>query len=366
MVNVRDYGAKGDGVADDSRAIQRAIEAAAAIPDAVVSIPAGTYFISRGLYISRPVRIVGAGMDQAILLARSEIRMVGIENTSGVEIAGLTLQGMGTHGKYGPAIELIDAGGVTIRECRLRDIPETAVSLWHVSDVTISGCHFIGTRYSGVRLQHPGAGNVNRNVTIRACTFEQINTSMTSGNAPVQCHGGEPDARHEYVTVEGNLITTSGVGIGLDDVDYGVVLNNRITGAGLGYEGIAFCGSHNVVSGNQINNYGAAGILLWGVAYRPIANNTISGNTCWDNSQGIAIVCGQDGTVIDGLQVVENRCFASSPASRQQYGVQNYIDGTTNFTWRNVVIANNDLRGNTRGPISLVPPAQATIYGNLG
>jgi len=366
VANVGDYGAKGNGKTDDFRAIQRAIDAVAGNPEAVVSIPAGTYFISQGLSITRPVRIVGESMDGAVLLARSEIRMVGIEGTAGVEIAGLTLQGMGTHGTYGPAIELVNAGGVTVRECRLRDIPETAISLWHVHDVTITDCQFSGVRYSGVRIQHPGAGNVNRNVTVRNCTFQDVNTAMQSGNAPIQAHGGDPDARHEYITVEGNVITTSGVGIGLDAVDYGVVLNNRITGSGLGYEGIAFCGSNNTISGNQVNNYGAAGILLWGVAYRPIANNIIRGNTCWDNSQGIAIVCGEDRTVIDGLQVVENRCFASSPASRQQYGVQSYIDGTTNFTWRNVVIANNDLRGNTRGAISLVPPAQATIYGNLG
>lgn len=45
--DVRDFGAKGDGLADDTDAIQRAIDAAGGPPD----LPPGTYLITRPLVL---------------------------------------------------------------------------------------------------------------------------------------------------------------------------------------------------------------------------------------------------------------------------------------------------------------------------
>lgn len=41
--NVRDFGAVGDGVTDDTAAIQAAIDAAAATDDPVIQFPEGVY-----------------------------------------------------------------------------------------------------------------------------------------------------------------------------------------------------------------------------------------------------------------------------------------------------------------------------------
>lgn len=48
MIDVRDFGAKGDGQADDTSAIQNALDAAAATGD-VVFFPRGEYRIERTL-----------------------------------------------------------------------------------------------------------------------------------------------------------------------------------------------------------------------------------------------------------------------------------------------------------------------------
>jgi len=54
-VNVRDFGAKGDGIADDTPAIQAAINAAAAAPGGgIVDIPKGTYLLDSAYPASHP------------------------------------------------------------------------------------------------------------------------------------------------------------------------------------------------------------------------------------------------------------------------------------------------------------------------
>lgn len=63
--NVRDFGAKGDGVADDTRAIQAAIEATKA---GAVYLPPGRYLVSDFIRITRPgVVLRGAGPERSVL-----------------------------------------------------------------------------------------------------------------------------------------------------------------------------------------------------------------------------------------------------------------------------------------------------------
>ena len=50
ILNIRDFGASGDGLADDSPAIQRALDAAEG-RGLTVYIPSGTYRIGKTLYI---------------------------------------------------------------------------------------------------------------------------------------------------------------------------------------------------------------------------------------------------------------------------------------------------------------------------
>src|SRR5215831_12784280 len=55
------FGARGDGAADDSAALQAAIDKAAAPNGGIVFIASGRYRITRTIYVWRGVRIFGYG-----------------------------------------------------------------------------------------------------------------------------------------------------------------------------------------------------------------------------------------------------------------------------------------------------------------
>jgi hypothetical protein len=60
-VNVKDFGAVGDGVANDTAAIQAAINRIASIGSGTVYFPHGTFLVTSGFLITTPVTFVGDG-----------------------------------------------------------------------------------------------------------------------------------------------------------------------------------------------------------------------------------------------------------------------------------------------------------------
>lgn len=66
-LSVKRFGAAGNGVADDTSALQSAINAAAAAGSGVVFLGVGTYKITSALLASGPVRIRGAGLGATVI-----------------------------------------------------------------------------------------------------------------------------------------------------------------------------------------------------------------------------------------------------------------------------------------------------------
>ena len=67
FLDVKDFGAKGDGITDDTTAIQNAINAADDTGAGILYFGAGTYLITGGLTISNKLIFQGAGKERTIL-----------------------------------------------------------------------------------------------------------------------------------------------------------------------------------------------------------------------------------------------------------------------------------------------------------
>lgn len=83
-VSVKDFGAKGDGVTDDTAAIQAAIDYISNATVGTVNIPAGIYIISSTLTVTGKVSLVGEGMFETI------IRWAGVVGGKMLNQTGLT------------------------------------------------------------------------------------------------------------------------------------------------------------------------------------------------------------------------------------------------------------------------------------
>lgn len=113
--NVQDYGAAGDGVADDAAEIQAAIDAAEAAGGGMVYLPEGTYKTTAAIVLKTKVQIIGAG-PFATVITCTGVGVSGIQSTgviSGALVADLQLVGRNaaTAGENGLSIVGDASGG---------------------------------------------------------------------------------------------------------------------------------------------------------------------------------------------------------------------------------------------------------------
>jgi hypothetical protein len=91
VYNVMDFGAKGDGVADDGPAIQKAELAAEAGGGGAVYLPTGTYFMNSTVVVGSYIEIYGDGNTSVLLRSNSTslVAMYGSDCTSKTPPRGL-------------------------------------------------------------------------------------------------------------------------------------------------------------------------------------------------------------------------------------------------------------------------------------
>lgn len=120
FVNVTEFGARGDGLADDTRAFQRALDYLEANGGGVLDIPAGIYNVA-DLSIKAPTTFDGIGRKTCIINHISDGTLFTFDSTGTSELNGLSIYGSG-----GTTIRTVnDIDGL---EERLRtDLPDGTV-----------------------------------------------------------------------------------------------------------------------------------------------------------------------------------------------------------------------------------------------
>ena len=333
-ISVKQFGATGDGVTDDTAALQAAIDAAS---NGFLHIPSGSYSCNT-LTLSSPIKIEGSGTLNLITAATTLLYIT----ANNCEIDGLTLVGSGNSAEQLTEI-LVRTGPSTvgststvvenlqIRNCTIKDSDGYACRLAYIKDSVIDNCVMDNLRYAGVFVVS------GSNIKVVNCKINNI-TGLSSNNNAY----GITFTRDKLISVAGggdrssncsainNTISNVDTWNGLDthggiDITFA---NNRVIDCGFPIGIVAseepgpiYIGADNVtVTGNIIDSSGTSGtndqsITLAGEATSYNTNVVFSNNTVKEVGEkgqslgGAVRFYNSTGTVVSGNIILNPRAI---------------------------------------------------------
>jgi parallel beta-helix repeat protein len=280
VANVKDLGALGDGTADDTTAIQAAIDKASGMGGGIVFFPAGTYKTTAELRIaSGRMVLAGEGADSILSFtspARPEVGITiqGESILDDVEIRDLSL--VGNYAKWAQVgIGINSLRNARFENLTIKDVGFCGIFAFNATDVTVNDISVTHCGDFGVQFKEGST-----NVTVSNCRLDQFQSRQYPG------HGIYFEGVENAIAF-GNHITNlpSGNGNEISGIKYsgssGHCFDNVIEDA---FGGISTPGGHDVViEGNTIRRTIERGIYILAGA----SNITVKSNTLENAGRGI-------------------------------------------------------------------------------
>lgn len=355
-LNVKDYGAKGDGVTDDAPAIQSAIDKAG--NGSTIYIPAGTYMLGTSagtvshydfplqtaLWIkSSNITLKGDGASTVLqLMPHKKMEIIAMTGDY-ITIDSIVADGNKTQRDQSTGYPNGDVvGGLivaesyrqhnTVQNCEVRNGIETGVGFWLNSYATVQNCylHDNGTLVaggSGIDLSG-GVGNKAINNKIIGNTYGiwssfgsngteiRNNIIQNSQRTGLALGGSDPTGGDKNYIIDGNTITSSGwAGVSINYIQGGTLTNNKVT-------------DNNANDGIQIYDYDATTGKYpnnWST------NWDLENNVCSNQLFGIRIIAGStDGP--KNITIKNDTCQNNGTSLSDQIVV--YPKAQVNSDWR--------------------------------
>jgi Pectate lyase superfamily protein len=294
VFNVFQYGATGNGVTDDTAAINNAIAACGAV-NGILYFPTGAYLVSSTLTISAAMRIMGASQNGAVIFlkAGSNCNVFNV-TSSNVTFERLTINGNASNQTSGNLCGISYA--TTLSNFLLKNVSvltcySTGVFMLSASNVLIDGCAFQNSLGQQFLYQYTN-GVASQNLAMVNSLFDSTG------------------AAQPFVTIFIEPSNTTG------SISNVLISNNTITfpqGTASETDGIVLNGSTGsvVISNNVISSpAGARTHGQNGIEIENVAGVTISGNSFFNMYNGIE----SQGTSNSGVTVIGNS-FVGGAAS---------------------------------------------------
>jgi len=354
VVNATTYGLVGDGTADDTAALQNAINAAGAtLGPADVFLPIGT-FSCTGLTGASSMRIVGQGKTKSIIKVRSGTSATKLLNLSGC--TNVTIEGVGFDGNNNTTclsgVYVATNGGIkslALRNCGFSNFMpvaqlsnvHAALYMWTSSGLYVDSCTFTNNGRA-ISAQSPdGEVSVNR------CTVTASTGRMATGISVSEAGSAVTNAKVRFTN---NYVDTA-------DADASLV--------GAEGHGISVLKVHGVIiTGNVCLNSGR-GILVSGQGFGAIVSN----NLCHHNiDAGIRVepeISSTDVTV--GTAGVPRGCIIANNVCHTNgavFGGSHWGVGITASYAAGTMMANNICHDNWQWGIA-VDSDRVQLFGNI-
>ncbi|EJM61988.1 parallel beta-helix repeat (two copies) [Pseudomonas sp. GM50] len=415
IFNVQNFGAKGDGITDDTAAIQSAIDAAAAAGGGQVYMPSGTYIVSGGeepsdgcLMLKSNVYLYGDGMGATTVKVAdgSDTKITGVirsaygEETHDFGVSNLTIDGNrdSTTGKidgwfngYIPGEAGYDSNvtldGVEIKDCSGYgfDPHEQTVNMVIKNSVShgngLDG--FVADFLSNSTFENNIAYDNDRhgfNVVTSTHDFTLTNNVAydNGGNGIVVQRGSEDIPSPSNITITGGEV----YGNGAEGVL--IKMSSEVTVSGLDIHdntsaGIRIYGSNHVeIIDNTLNNNSLGNpvpeIIIQsyndtlGVSgkYFNGSDNTIQGNIITGSNLSTYGVAerNEDGT--DRNAIIGNTISHTSNGATLVYGDGSYVSATVPMITVQGTAGNDTLLGSAASEIFYGGAGNDTINGGAG
>ena len=366
VLNVRDFGAVGDGVTDDLPAIAEALilERNSLDPQqwvprfdreagGVLYFPPGVYFLAgvMMLWFDR-LHVVGAGAGRTTLLfhqagyqgdpdlaptlwftdPRFDRRITGASVRDLTVRTDLLLTRDDPRQSGSTVCKFLQVDGLRVSGVEVADSPSFGMTVWDCTDVVIEGCHVHDTHMDGIHL-----ASVTRGVV------ENCRVDHTGDDAIAVSGENNPDEGVcRQIVVSSNVITRSGSnGIAVFGADGVVISANTVSGTyqagiGLNQNGLPRHTSNVVIRGNHLDDVGLYGTdtdVLWGegVPYgigvglddggeRRVAGVVVEANAVGACRNGYALVAQAVDTKVAGNQFLGPITTEQPAPGTAQYG----------------------------------------------
>lgn len=144
-VNVKDYGATGDGLTDDTVAIQNAADAAAG---KILYFPPASYKIAGNISIAANTAVTAG--DGRSTITQTAVNTIAMTITSGCSVSGINFVGRGAAGYNATAesneicLLVSNATSAIVRDCRVTQVASAGIKVQGSSDVTLDRITVVG------------------------------------------------------------------------------------------------------------------------------------------------------------------------------------------------------------------------------
>ncbi|WP_158600265.1 glycosyl hydrolase family 28-related protein [Fibrisoma montanum] len=272
-IDVKAFGAKGDGQADDTEAITKALKSGAGKQ---VLFPEGTYKVTKVIKLEvSNIEIAGLGKSKILSTERT---IIDLGNVSNVSFKNLSFESTNTNAAtyyFG----LMASNRKTI------------------SGLSVSGCTFSAPNCStaGIKLVTDAVGSSVKNISINNCTFNNI------GNMAIEIQNHLYDGIDRFSQIEVSSCTFSNLGLN-ENAAYHYGMAVSFSGKG----------SNLIVADNRISNPYDIGIELAGsIKNAQIVRNQLSELTRMNKEANrplsVISISSSKGDMHENIQIIANQ-----------------------------------------------------------